>query len=286
MTTDIAIAFPGTARVAEGPFWNDTSRCLHWVDILAGSIHTGDPLAGEHEKITLPTLVGAAIPKDSGGFVAATREGFAAVAVDGATTRHLTVLPAGQRMNDAKCDPSGRLWAGSTDMDFAPGQGALHVLSADWRSEQVLDGLTLPNGLGWSPDGRSFYLIDTIAGELNVFDVEPDRLAPVNRRLLTRFPAETGLPDGMTIDTDGCLWIAMWGGGRLVRISPEGRMLKEIPMPTEQPSSCTFGGPDLDMLYVTTAREGLDLEAGDPAGSVLVVRGLGVRGLPAARFSG
>jgi sugar lactone lactonase YvrE len=160
------------------------------------------------------------------------------------------------------------------------------VLSADWSREQVLDGLTLPNGLAWSPDGRVFYLVDTIAGEVNAFDVVPGTPAPANRRLLARFPQRTGMPDGMTIDAQGCLWIAMWGGDRLVRLSPEGSVLLEVEMPVRQPSSCAFGGPDLDVLYVTSARDGLDLPERDPAGSVFAVRGLGVRGLPAARFRG
>jgi sugar lactone lactonase YvrE len=286
MTIEITVAFAGTARVGEGPFWDEESGLLHWVDILAGQIHTGDPRDGTRRTISLPTLVGAAVPKTSGGFVAATAEGFTDVRADGTATSRVSFLPAGQRMNDAKCDPSGSFWAGSNDMDFASGQGALHVLSADWRSEQVLDGLTLPNGLAWSPDGRRFYLVDTIAGELNAFDIRPDQLAPVNRRLLAKFPAEAGMPDGMTIDAQGCLWIAMWGGGRLLRVSPEGRTLFELPMPVHQPSSCAFGGKDLDVLYVTSAREGLDLGEQDPAGSVLAVRGLGVHGLPATRFGG
>lgn len=287
MTADITVAFPGSARVGEGPFWDDRSGLLHWVDILSGRIHTGDPRTGEQRvPITLRTLVGAAVPKTSGGFVAATSEGFADVRDDGTWTTRLGFLPAGQRMNDAKCDPSGRFWAGSNDLDFAPGQGALHVLSADWSSEQVLDGLALPNGLAWSPDGRTFYLVDTMAGEVYAFDVVPGTPAPANRRLLARFPQETGMPDGMTIDAQGCLWIAMWEGDRLVRLSPEGRVLTEVEMPVHQPSSCAFGGPDLDVLYVTSAREGLDLPERDPAGSVFAVRGLGVRGLPAERFRG
>lgn len=286
MTIDITVAFPDTARVGEGPFWDRETGQLRWVDILAGTINTGDPVSSRRHTITLPTLVGAALPKASGGFVAATAEGFAEVRPDGTWTTRDTVLPPGQRMNDAKCDAAGRLWAGSCDLDFAPGHGRLHVLSTDWTSRQVLGDLALPNGLDWSSDGRTFYLVDTVAGELNAFDVRPDRLDLANRRVLARFPEAGGIPDGMTADAHGCLWIAMWGGGRLLRVSPEGRTLAEVPLPVAQPSSCAFGGPDLDVLYVTTAREGLDLDPASPAGSVLAVRGLGVRGLPATRFGG
>jgi sugar lactone lactonase YvrE len=192
-------------------------------------------------------------------------------------------------MNDAKCDPHGRLWAGSTQMEFAGGQGALHMLDADWRHKIVLHGLTLPNGLGWSPDGRTFYLIDSIARELNAFDVTPGGCALSGRRVLTTFGEDAGLPDGMTVDSTGCLWIAMWGGGRIVRVSPEGSVIDVVPVPVAQPSSCAFGGPGLDVLYVTSAREGLDLPplpATAVDGSVLAVRGLGVTGLPGTRFGG
>ena len=292
MTIEITVAIPDTAGVGEGPFWNRETRRLCWVDILTGTIHDDHPEALDHRlRFQLPTTVGAAVPKSSGGYVAATGEGFADVCADGSWTTRLDILPDGVRMNDAKCDSSGRFWAGSCALDFAAGRGALHVLNPDWTTEQVLSGLTQPNGLDWSPDGRTFYLIDTQAREVSAFDVRPDRLEPTNRRLLTRFPDSAGYPDGMTVDADGGLWIAMWGGGRLLHVSPEGGNLEQIPLPVEQPTSCAFGGRDLDVLYVTTARDGLDPEPDntaldDPSGSVLAVRGLGVRGRPATRFGG
>ncbi|MYS80544.1 SMP-30/gluconolactonase/LRE family protein [Embleya scabrispora] len=286
LAIDITVAVPGTARVGEGPFWDAATSELTWVDILDGAIHTADPTRPHPRTTILPTLVGAAVPKRSGGFVAATAEGFMDIRRDGIRTTRRTVLPPGRRMNDAKCDPAGRLWAGSCDLDLAPARGALHVLDTDWTVHHVLDDLTQPNGLGWSPDGHTFYLIDTAAREVGAFDLPPDRLALGNRRTLARFSSGGGAPDGMAIDAEGCLWIAMWGGGRLVRVAPDGRLLGEVPLPVAQPSSCAFGGPDLDVLYVTTAREGLGPHPVGPAGSVLAVRGLGVRGLPVARFGG
>lgn len=283
MTVQIGVAFPGAARVGEGPFWDAETARLSWVDILAGTISTGDPAAATVHSVTLPTLVGAAVPKATGGFVAATAEGFAEMDADGDwRTRH-SILPDGVRMNDAKCDPAGRFWAGSCAMDFASGRGALHVLDRDWHTEVVLDGLTQPNGLDWSPDGRTFYLIDTAEGELNAFDVSDRGLS--GRRVPATFPVAGGYADGMTVDAEGCLWIAMWGGGRVVRLSPTGDRLTEVPVPVEQPSSCAFGGADLATLFVTTAREGLDSPS-EAAGSVLAIRGLGVTGRPAHRFGG
>jgi sugar lactone lactonase YvrE len=280
VTVDITVAIPAEARVGEGPFWDAATQELCWVDILSGTIYFGQTRAA-----ALPTLVGAAVPKRSGGYVAATTEGFADVDSAGAFVDRLDVLPDGIRMNDAKCDSAGRFWAGSCAMDFAAGRGALHVLTPVWTTEVVVDGLTQPNGLDWSPDGRTFYLIDTQAGEINAFDVDPDRPRLTGRRVVATLPAARGYLDGMTVDADGCLWVAIWGGARVVRFSPDGDVLAELPMPVEQPSSCAFGGRDLDVLYVTSAREGLDDPAA-PAGSVLAVRGLGVRGLPAHRFGG
>ncbi|MEW9522119.1 SMP-30/gluconolactonase/LRE family protein [Streptomyces tubercidicus] len=286
MAIDITVAIPDTARVGEGPFWDAETRRLCWVDILSGTLHDDDPDALVRSAIQLPTLVGAAVPKASGGWVAATAEGFTDIAPEGTWIARQDFLPQGIRMNDAKCDSAGRFWAGACAMDFDAGRGALHVLHPAWKTDVVLVGLTQPNGLDWSPDGATFYLIDTQARELLAFDVVPDQLAPVDRRVLAHFPASLGYPDGMTVDANGDLWIAMWGGGRILRLSPEGDIVGQVQMPVAQPSSCAFGGPDLDVLYVTTAREGLQPGPGDPAGSVLAVTGLSVRGLPSRRFGG
>ncbi|MFJ6569710.1 SMP-30/gluconolactonase/LRE family protein [Streptomyces sp. NPDC091292] len=285
-TTTTGVAFPGRARVAEGPVWDADARRLHWVDIPAGHLHTGDPVTGRTTSLALPTQVGAALPRRGGGFVAATAEGFASVGAEGRMTVRCALLPDGERMNDAKCDPYGNLWAGSTAMDFARGKGALHVLLPDWTSRVVLEGLALPNGLGWSPDGRVFYLADSLAGEIYAFDADLANSGITRRRTLFRMPGHAGMPDGLTVDATGCLWVAIWGGDRVIRISPDGDPLGELPLPVHQPSSCTFGGPDLGTLYVTSAREGLDLTEDDPAGSVFAVDHVGVVGLPSTAFAG
>ncbi|MFE7353129.1 SMP-30/gluconolactonase/LRE family protein [Streptomyces sp. NPDC057543] len=281
------IAIPGRARVGEGPVWDAGLRRLHWVDIPAGHIHSSDPATGRTTTLRLPTQVGAAVPRRAGGFVTATAQGFASVDTDGSMTTRCALLPDGERMNDAKCDRHGRFWAGSTAMDFRPGGGALRVLLPDWTSRVVLEGLALPNGLDWSPDGRVFYLADSIAGEIYAFDTTDGDPWISRRRTLFRLPAHTGMPDGLTVDAAGCLWVAVWGGARVVRISPDGDLLGEIPLPVRQPSSCAFGGPRLDTLYVTSARDGLELPDDDPAGSVFVVDEVGgVVGLPSATFAG
>lgn len=284
--TDVDVAVRGTARVGEGPVWDAAAGRLHWVDILGGALHTSVPHTGATTTVTVPTLLGAAVPRRAGGFVAATSRGFAAIDGDGGFTPRLDVLPDGFRMNDAKCDPRGRFWAGSTEMGFAPGAGRLHVLMPDWTSRVLLDGLTLPNGLDWSPDGRTFYLVDTEEHALWAFDVDLDGPTLGDKRLLARFPDGAAMPDGLTVDAAGHLWIAMWGGGRVVELAPDGTEVRRLPMPARQPSSCAFGGTDLDVLYVTSAREGLDLAPDDPAGSVFAVTGLDARGTLPAPFAG
>ena len=279
----VRTAARAAATIGEGPFWSAGSGRLHWVDIPAGRIHTTDPARATTETVSVPTWVGAAIPR-ADGFVAATMEGFATV-VDGVLDTRLSLLESGLRSNDAKCDRSGRLWAGTNAIDFAAGAGTLRVLEPDWTTRVVLDGLTLPNGMGWSPDDATFYLIDTFNHVVWAFDFELAAGTLRNQRALHRFdpPAQ---PDGMCVDTEGRLWIAIWGGAQLVQLSPAGEVLRTIAMPVQQPSSCAFGGPDLTTLYVTSARDGLEVGDDAPDGSVFAITGLGATGLPVSGFAG
>ncbi|BBH17465.1 calcium-binding protein [Nocardioides baekrokdamisoli] len=272
------------ARVGEGPVWREGQ--LHWVDILGGQVHVSDLEAGATSTSTVPTWVGAAVPMAGGGHVAATREGFATI-VDGVLDTVSGFLPEGIRMNDAKCDPTGRFWAGSCAEDFAPGAGALHCLEADWTHRTVLDGLTQPNGIGWSPDASTMYLIDTQDLALYAYAFTAADGSVGGRRVVARFDVERdGYPDGLAVDADGAVWIAMWGGGAVIRVSPTGEVLRRVAMPVLQTSSCAFVGPDLSELCVTSASEGLEIGEDSLDGSVFVVAGLGVRGTPVATFAG
>lgn len=274
------------SRVGEGPVWDEASGLLHWVDILSGQVHTSDLADGSTTTATVPTWVGAAVPMRGGGFVAATREGFAQV-VDGELHTVHPFLPDGIRMNDAKCDPAGRFVAGSCAEDFARGAGALHRLEPDWSHTVVLEGLTQPNGLGWSPDGGTFYLVDTQELTVHAFAHDPVTGALSDRRVLVTFVLERdGYPDGLAVDVEGCLWIAMWAGSAVLRISPEGEVVHRLEMPVAQPSSCAFAGPGLGDLVVTSAAESLTLDADAVDGSVFVIPGIGVAGVPVRLFAG
>lgn len=288
---DVTVLVSARASVGEGPHWNAELGALHWVDIPAGALYTSIPATNESpgrtSVVALPTTLGAAVPRRDGGFVAATGEGFAAVDTAGAWSTRVPLLGDGYRMNDAKCDPAGRLWAGSTAEDFTPGRGALHVLYPDWSTEVVLDGLTLPNGLGWSPDARRMYLADTYAHRVYAFDVDPVTAAVSRQRVLVDFTDTGDLPDGLCVDAAGHLWIAMWGGGRLLRCGPDGTIGIDLRVPVRQPSSCGFIGARLDRLCVTSALAGLTgRDARTPNGCVLAISGLPAPGLPVARFAG
>jgi len=288
-TTPLSVGtlIPAAAEVGEGPVWDPAAERLVWVDIPAGLVHTSS-LAGTTSTIRTSTTVGAVALRRAGGLVAATREGFAVIGTDGHLENKLTVLRSGHRMNDAKCDSRGRFWAGSTEMSFASGQGALHVLAPDWTVRTALEDLTLSNGLGWSTDDRTFYLADTLEHVLWAFDFDPDTAALSRRRALRTFADSQGMPDGLCVDAADRVWLAMWGGSRVLALAPDGAVLMEVAVPVRQPTSCAFAGPGLDVLCVTSAREGLGLADDDPApdGSVLSITGTGARGVASVPFAG
>lgn len=280
---------PWQAKCGEGPVWDARTKKVLWVDILDGAIYSTHFNTHATSSVRVPTLVGAAAPRSEGGYVLAVTEGFATATEDGAFSVDAAILRIGERMNDAKCDPRGRFWAGSTDVGFARRGGALWVLDQEWRPQRVSEGLTLPNGMGWSPDASTFYLVDTIERTITAFDYDVDDGTMADGRVIIAFPdASEGVPDGMCVDQDGNLWIAMWGGARILRFHPDGTRIATIPVPVEQPSSCAFVGPRLDNLWLTSARDGLDRDATDtrPDGSILRIETLGVAGQPTTTFAG
>jgi sugar lactone lactonase YvrE len=223
--------------------------------------------------------------------VAATREGFAVITDEGSLDTRVPLLSPNDRFNDGKCDALGRFWAGSNHLEFLPGHGALHVLERDWTSRKVLDGLTLPNGLGWSPDQQTFYLVDSLEYCLLAFDFHLATGSLGGSRRIHEFDRDTGIPDGLTVDQRGRIWVARWGGGMIDCLTPAGRFLGSLAVPVSQPSSCAFVGSDLSILAVTSARQGLDADASALDGSVLgiseiTVAGDQARGTATSMFGG
>ena len=284
--SSVEVVVAANAELGEGPVWDVRSGRLAWVDILGRRIHLTDPESGATESIEVPLDVGAIAPGGAGGFVAALQDGFWVVG-DGEPRRLATVPEArpGLRFNDGKCDPAGRFWAGTMAYDEAEGAASLYRLDTGGNVQRVLDGVTISNGMAWSGDGVTMYYIDSPTQRIDAFSYEPATGAISDRRTVVRIPAGIGSPDGMAIDEDGGLWVALWDGSAIHRYL-DGRLDRVIEMPVSRPTSCAFGGAGLDELYVTSAWKGLSADArrAEPlAGALLRVRP-GVRGVPPSAY--
>ena len=289
-STAVELVADAHAVVGEGPVWDATAGLLVWVDIEGQRIYEFDPATGVNREIEVPQHPGAVVRRASGGYMAAVTNGFASVDRDG---RFEMVVPveadiAGNRMNDGKCDPQGRFWAGTTRMTHDAPIGVLFRLDADLSVHPMVDELWVSNGLDWTSDNSRMYFIDSFAGSVDVFDYDAATGAIANRRPLIDVPESWGTPDGMTLDAEGYLWVAFWGGSRVRRFDPEGRLDRQITLPVTQVTSCAFGGPDLCDLYITSGARGLDaaaLEREPHAGGLFRARP-GIQGRPAHEFAG
>jgi sugar lactone lactonase YvrE len=279
----VDVAVRGEATLGEGPTWDLATATLLWVDILGSAVHRYDPATGGDQVMPTPQHVGAAKPRAVGGLVANLRDGVALLDADGCQRWLVYWEREGVRGNDAAVDPAGRLWAGTMRYDARAGGGWLAKVEPNGDAKVLLDDVTISNGIGWSPDSTLMYYIDTPTHRVDVFDYDLDAGTATNRRTLCTIEDGAGGPDGMCVDADGCLWVALWGGNGLRRYTPDGRLDREVPLPVSQPTACAFGGADFTDLYVTTAREGLSER--ELAGSLLVLPGIGV-GLPSTVFAG
>src|SRR5215470_7002088 len=243
------------------------------------------------ETISVDRHIGAVAPAAGGGYVLAAGQGYLFIDEAGAV-RELAQPAAGRtdvRMNDGACDPQGRFWAGTMAYDESPGAGALYRLELDGSCTTVLTGLTISNGIGWSPDASTMYLSDSGTGCVDAFRFDGPSGAISNRRTLVHIDQPGVVPDGLTVDEEGGIWVALWNGAAVHRYAPDGSLLTSVQLPVDRPTSCAFGGPGGDTLFVTTARTELsdDALARQPhAGKVFSISGLGVRGLPAMPYRG
>lgn len=273
------------AVVGEGPVIDGRTGRLVWVDIDRGIVFENDLETAEQVAARYPTTVGAVAPRAADtGFAAAVSDGFAILNDRGLTMVDSVLLTPNLRMNDAKVDSRGRMWAGSTHVEYKAGRGSLHRWDGRAPSTVMATGLTLPNGVGWNSDDSAMYLIDSFAHTVMRadFDVDDGRVgafSPMAR-------IEEGLPDGLAVDTDGCIWIAVWGAGEIRRLSPNGECIGQIDLPVSQPASCAFT-PD-GTLLITSARAGLterELAEQPLAGSVFAIH-VDATGVPVGAFAG
>jgi sugar lactone lactonase YvrE len=289
--SDVELVLPAEADLGEGPTWDPIAHVLVWVDITAERVHRFDPQTGRDQVIPVGRMVGAAVPTTSGRLALAALDGFSLLDPETGRVEPLAEVEADDprtRMNDGKCDAAGRFWAGTMDVEGRRPLGSLYRLDADRRLERVLTGVTISNGLGWSPDGRTMYHIDSATHRVDAFDFDLAAGSVSHRRSLVHFPEGWGLPDGLTVDAEGFLWVAFWGGSAVRRIAPDGGIASVVELPASFVTSCAFGGDDLRDLYVTSARVDLSagqLEAQPLAGGIFRLVP-GVRGLPHHPFGG
>jgi sugar lactone lactonase YvrE len=242
-------------QLGEGPVWHPVEQVLYWLDIVQGKLHRFDPRSGDHQVFGLGIVVGSMGVREQGGFVMATQKGFAYWDPKKSRMTFLGDPDANEgevRFNDGKTDRQGRFWAGK--MSNRP-ENSLFRLDPDRSIHRMESGITLSNGLGWSPNNSIFYYTDSDAKSIYAYDFNPTTGGITNRRIFARsldVPGE-GFPDGIAVDQEGYIWSARWGGWKIVRYAPDGSIEREIHIPVEFPSSCTFGGPNLDELYITSA---------------------------------
>ena len=281
------------ATLGEGAIWDARAQVLYWVDILAGRVHIFDPATNENLTIEVGQSVGTIVPRTAGGVMLALKNVFAGLDLDSQELTKLTDpeqhLPD-NRFNDGKCDPAGRFWAGTMAAEERiRGAGSLYCLDTNLTVRRMLPDVTVSNGIAWSLDGRTMFYIDSPTREVAAFDFDIASGNISNRRTVIKSPKSDGWLDGMTIDSEGMLWIAHWHGRRVTRWDPaRGKLLRTIRVPATLVTSCAFGGPELDRLYITTARTELDDEvlANEPHAGGLFVGDPGVRGVEAFTFHG
>lgn len=277
------------AHHGEGPVWaswnvSGTDTGLRYVDMLAGKVLSLGA-DGTVSATQVGTVAAALRPRDRGGMVVAVEREFALVSEAG------TVQPLGTlwddetvRFNDGGTDPDGRFYCGSMGYDKRTGAGSMWRIRPSGEVQRLWDDVTISNGLAWSPDGGTVYYVDTVPHEVYAFDYDGE-IDVSSRRVLIDVPDDAGGPDGLTVDAEGGLWIALFGGSAVQHYAPDGKLLERIELPVSKVTACTFGGENLDELYITTSRQGLD--DGDEPEAGAVFRAVpGVRGLPAVPFAG
>lgn len=269
-----------THRLGEGPHWDAERGRLSWVDIVAGELWV-DEGDGE-QRVSFGEDLGVAVPHQEGGWVCGLSGGIARVAEDGTLLHRVPLEPAGVRMNDGKCDSAGRFFVGSKAQDNAPGAGNLWRLDLDGTVSRVIEGLTIANGLGWSPDDQVMYVTDSAPGRIDAFRYDVASGALTERRTFLQAEEGDGSPDGLAVDAEGCLWVAFWAAGAVRRYAPDGRLVGQVDVPASLTTSCAFAGPALQTLVITSAWDELTEaeRAEQPLAGRRFVAEVGVAGRP------
>lgn len=277
------------ARLGEGPLWDPETESLYWVDIYNHRVHRFTPASGATRTFDAGDVVGAIALGPAQTLILALRHEIGRLDLRSGEIvrlRGLEGLNRDTRLNDGKCDAQGRLWVGS--MSDRTGEAKLYRYDPDGSLHVMEEGLTISNGLGWSPDGATFYLTDSPAKTIYAYDFEPETGQISARRILADLSGEASFPDGLAVDREGCIWSAQWEGSCLIRFGPDGQERSRLPVPVPRVTSCAFGGPELRDLYITTASVGMsekEIDRHVSSGDLFLTRAE-VSGLPAHRFGG
>jgi sugar lactone lactonase YvrE len=263
--------------LGEGPVWNEDKHALYWLDVFLPALNRFDPATGINQATHLDQPIYAMALREGGGAIGSFEDGIGFIDLDRGTIDIIGNPKSGRpvNFNDGKCDRRGRFWTGTMAKDWSSPVGALYRVEPSQRITQMDDDIVLSNGLGWSPDNRVMYFTDFGRRLIYAYDFDPEAGTVRRRRPFIEIPEEAGFPDGMTVDAEGCLWVAHWDGWRVTCYGPDGKARRIIRMPVQRPTSCAFGGPELSVLYITSARMGLsevELAAMPLAGSVFAVR--------------
>jgi sugar lactone lactonase YvrE len=288
---DVELVLDAKAELGEGPVWDAAAARLLWVDILQGRVHRFDPASGRDEIRDVGRPVGAVTPSRDGSLVMATSRGFERLDWETGRVSMIAEVEAdvnGNRMNDGACDPAGRFWAGTMPLDEKGATGSLYRLDPDGQVSRMVGDISISNGIAWSDDARVMYYVDSPTRRIDVFDYDLATGAIANRRELVRIARDAGYPDGLVLDADGFIWLALWAGSALHRYAPDGSLDRAVKVPATHPTKPAFGGAALDELYVTSATIGLK-RAGksvQPHDGGLFRLRPGVRGCAVNVFSG
>lgn len=275
-------------QLGETPSWSVREGALYWVDIRAPALHRLVPADGRHTSWPMPELCGAVVPAST-GVILALRQAIVHFDPDRNSLTPLVELEPAEldnRLNEAKCDRSGRLWVGSMRDFGAAVTGSLYAIDRDLRQRRVFTDIRIPNGLAWSPDGRTMYFADTGDGALRRYGFDAERGLPGDAGILLASGDAPGRPDGATVDAEGHVWNARPGAGCVLRIAPDGRVVETVALPVSQPTSCCLGGPGLRTLFITTAAQKLSeaQRAEQPEAGHLFAVEVDIPGLPEAEF--
>ncbi|PGM67504.1 SMP-30/gluconolaconase/LRE domain protein [Bacillus cereus] len=290
MYRSIELVVDAKACLGEGPCWNEKKQILYWVDIIEKKLCLYNPANNTNRVITLDQQIGCVVPYLDNVVLLAMERGFYSLNLNTEKLTHIydpepNLLK--NRFNDGKCDPAGRFWAGTTDLYGISGAGSLYCLNNNYSVEKKVSHVNTSNGLAWSPDYTYLYFIDTPTKKVVRYHYDIQTGVISNPTDVITFPENDGLPDGMTIDEEGCLWIAHWGGSKITRWNPlTGEKILSIPIPALYVTSCTFGGSNLTDLYITTARTRMtdeELKQYPHAGGIFRIQ-TNVKGCPTYSF--